>query len=227
MLLLGFSMPLWARAFEGRTGGNVAISNQAAATYNDEAGSTYTTVSPIVTVTVMAVAGVTVTPDETTPSETVAPREQITRVFRVCNTGNTTETYTLTQSNISAPATFEALYYDIDGSATLTSGDVAITLNQTATPQLAPGSCVGVLAVVNTNDSAPQSTLAISINASSNSTGTANGRVEDAGSIINSVGNGAHLTDPTNPSLAPAKLVNGVTEAVVNTGSPFTYTISF
>jgi len=227
MLLLGFSMPLWARAFEGRTGGNVAISNQAAATYNDEAGSTYTTVSPIVTVTVMAVAGVTVTPDETTPSETVAPREQITRVFRVCNTGNTTETYTLTQSNISAPATFEALYYDIDGSATLTSGDVAITLNQTATPQLAPGSCVGVLAVVNTNDSAPQSTLAISINASSNSTGAANGRVQDAGSIINSVGNGAHLTDPTNPSLAPAKLVNGVTEAVVNTGSPFTYTISF
>jgi uncharacterized repeat protein (TIGR01451 family) len=227
LVLFSFSVQTWARRLESPTSGNTAISNQAEATYNDSEGSSYHTRSPLVTLTVQTVAGVQVTPDETTPSDTVAPREQVTRVFRVCNSGNTSDSFTLSQSSITAPAAFESLYFDVDGSGTLTSGDVAITLNQTASPQLSPGSCIGVLAVINTNDVPAQSTLTISITARSTAAGAANGNVQDAGTIINSVGAGARLTDPVNASLAPSKLVNGLAEAIVSVGNQFTYTIAF
>jgi uncharacterized repeat protein (TIGR01451 family) len=227
LVLFSLSVQTWARRLESPTSGNTSISNQAEATYNDSEGSSYHTSSPLVTITVQTVAGVTVTPDETSPSDTVAPREQVTRIFRVCNTGNTSDSFILSQSNITAPATFESLYFDVDGSGTLTSGDVAITLNQTASPQLSPGSCIGVLAVINTNDVPAQSTLTISITARSTAAGAANGTVQDAGTIINAVGSGARLTDPVNISLAPSKLVNGLVEAVVSVGSQFTYTLAF
>lgn len=226
-MLFSFSVQLWARRLESPTSGNTAISNQAEATYNDSEGSSYHTSSPLVTLTVQTVAGVTVTPDETTPSDTVAPREQVTRIFRVCNSGNTSDSFTLSQSSITAPAAIESLYFDVDGSGTLTSGDIAITVNQTASPQLSPGSCIGVLAVINTNDVPAQSTLTISITARSTATGAANGSVQDAGVIINSVGAGARLTDPGNVSLAPSKLVNGLAEAIVSVGSQFSYSIAF
>ncbi|HKP37301.1 MAG TPA: hypothetical protein VJT71_10610, partial [Pyrinomonadaceae bacterium] len=227
VLLMGLSLELGARALDALTSGNTAILNQAEATYADSTGSEYSTKSPLVTITVKAVAGVTVTPDETTPSDAVAAREQITRVFRVCNTGNTADSFVLTQSNLTAPSTIESLHFDVDGSGTLTAGDVAINLNQTASPQLPPGGCVDVLAIINTNDIAPQSTLTISITARSNATGTANGQPVDSGVIINNAGTGARFTDPGNTSLPPNKLVNGVVEAVVSVGNQFTYTIAF
>ena len=74
-------------AMESTDAGSV-ISNRAEATYSDETGGNYTTVSATVTVTVLPVATLVVTPDETASSETVAPHDQITRLFRVCNTGN-------------------------------------------------------------------------------------------------------------------------------------------
>src|SRR6185503_4696801 len=187
---------------------------QAHATYSDDTGETFTTVSETVTVTIVAVASITVTPDETTPSDTVGPREQVTRAFRVCNTGNTTDQVTLTQSSITPPAVITALYFDNDGSGTVSTGDEPITLNQTVSPQLAPNGCITVLAVIDTNDVAAQSTLSISITARSTSANAVNGRNEDAGTIINAVGSGARLTDPLNASLAPNKLVNGGTQAV-------------
>jgi len=226
-VLLGLSAQLWARTLDAPAGGGTIISNQATATYGDGAGSNYSTISPTVTLTVLAVASITVSPDETVPSDTVGPREQVTRVFRVCNTGNNADSFTLTQNSITPPATVEAFYFDIDGSGTLTSGDVPIVLNQTSSPQLQPGNCIGVLAVVNTNDVPAQSTLTISITARSNAVGAANGRSEDTGTIINIVGSGARLTDPSNTSLAPNKLVNGLVEAVVSMGNQFTYAIAF
>src|SRR5712691_12569464 len=85
---LGTSANSWARAFEGPTGGGTIISNRAEASYKNDTGESFTTVSPTVTVTVLAVATLVVTPDETVPSDTTAPREEVTRLFRVCNTGN-------------------------------------------------------------------------------------------------------------------------------------------
>jgi uncharacterized repeat protein (TIGR01451 family) len=227
VVLLGAAANLWARAFEDPTGAGVIISNRAEASYQDDTGESFTTVSPTVTVTVQAVAALLVTPDETVPSDTVAPREQVTRLFRVCNSGNNADTFTLTRAAVTAPATLTALYFDNDGSGTLNAGDAQITLNETSSPSLAPAGCIGVLAVIDTNDVAAQSTVTINITARSNAVNAANGRGEDTGTIINVVGQGPRFTDPGNPNLPPSKLVNGLSQLVTSPGSQFTYTISF
>ena len=224
---LGASANLWARAFDNPTGGGVIISNRAEASYRDDTGESFTTVSPTVTVTVLAVAALVVTPDETVPSDTVAPRERVTRLFRVCNTGNNSDTFTLTRAVVTAPTTLNALYFDNDGSGTLNAGDAPITLNETSSPQLAPAGCIGVLAVIDTNDVAAQSTVTIDTTARSNATGAVNGRGEDTGRIINVVGEGPRFTDPGNPNLPPSKVVNGLSQLVTSPGSQFTYTIAF
>lgn len=226
-MLFALSAMSAARPSEGPTSGGSVITNQAAATYADDSGETYSTVSDTVTVTVLAVASIAVAPDQTASSDTIAPREQVTRVFRVCNTGNTADSFTLTQSSITAPGTINALYFDIDGSGTLTPGDVQITLNQAVSPQLPPASCIGVLAIIDTNDTPPQSVLNISITARSTAVNAADGHREDIGTIINDVGLGARLTDPNNASLSPSKLVNGTAQAVVSMGVQFSYTIAF
>src|SRR5918911_956716 len=77
-----------ARAFDGgATPAGAVISNRAEAIYKDEGGTSFSTVSPTITVTVLAVSTLTVTPDETQPSTTVGPNESLPRAFRVCNTG--------------------------------------------------------------------------------------------------------------------------------------------
>ncbi|HVS82195.1 MAG TPA: hypothetical protein VHE60_10715 [Pyrinomonadaceae bacterium] len=226
-VLLATSADLWARAFEDPTGGGTIISNRAEGSYQDDTGESFTIVSPTVTVTVLAVATLAVAPDETVPSDTVAPREQVTRLFRVCNTGNNADTFTLTRAAVTAPATLNALYFDNDGSGTFNAGDTPINLNETASPRLAPGGCIGVLAVIVTNDVAAQSTITINITARSNAVNAVNGRGEDTGTIINAVGQGPRFTDPGNPNLPPSKLVNGLSQLVTSPGSQFTYTISF
>ena len=156
-ILLGASAD--ARVFEDPTGAGTVISNRAEGSYQDEAGESFTTVSPTVTVTVLAVATIAVTPDETAPSDTVAPRERVTRLFRVCNTGNNTDTFTLTRFDLTAPATLNALHFDIDGSGTLTDGDTPVRVNESISPQLPPGGCIGLLALIDTNDAPAQHDL--------------------------------------------------------------------
>ncbi len=226
-VLLTFATILSARSVDGTTDAGSVISNRAEVSYADEAGASYTSVSATVTVTVLAVATLIVTPDETASSEIVAPHDQVTRLFRVCNTGNNVDTISLTRFNVTAPATLAALYFDNDGSGTVTEGDAPISLNETASRQLPPRGCIGVLAVINTNDIPSQSTLTITTTARSNATNAVNGRGEDEGTIINAVGLGARLTDPNNPSLAPSKLINGLAQTVVNQSGEFTYTIAF
>ena len=94
-----------------------------------------------------------VTPDETEPSAAVSANERVTRLFRVCNTGNTPDLYTITRAEVSAPATISALYFDTDASGTLNDGDRAITVGTSLSPRLVRGACVGVLAVVETGAS--------------------------------------------------------------------------
>src|SRR2546430_6560862 len=226
-LLLVMATMLNARALDGSTEAGLQISNRAEATYVDVTGATYATVSPTVVVTVLAVATVVVTPDETASSDTVAPHDQVTRLFRVCNAGNNTDTITPSKFDLTAPASLVALYFDNDGSGTLSDGDVPITLNQTASPTLAQRGCIGVLAVINTNDIATQSTLTMTLTAHSNATNAVNGHAEDTGTIINVVGLGARLTDPADTNLAPSKTINGVTQTVVETGGAFVYVVSF
>jgi uncharacterized repeat protein (TIGR01451 family) len=203
------------------------ISNRAEAIYSDEEGNEFSTVSPTVTVTVRPVSAIVVTPDETAPSAAVAPQERVTRLFRVCNFGNTPDLYTITRAEVTAPATLFALHFDTDSSNTLTDADAPITLNSTMSPRLAPRACVGVLAVVDVNASAPQTQLVIRLTARSNVSVTVNGTVEDTGTIINLVGERARLTDPDSPALPPSKLVNNEERVTTAPGQTLDYAISF
>jgi uncharacterized repeat protein (TIGR01451 family) len=203
------------------------ISNRAEAIYADEDGNEFSTVSPTITVTVRPVSAIVVTPDDAAPTAAVAPEERITRLFRVCNFGNTPDFYTITRTEVTAPATLSALYFDTDASGTVTDADAPINLNSTMSPRLAPRACVGVISVVDVNASAPQTQIAIRLTARSNVSITVNGTVEDTGTIINAVGERARLTDPNNSALPPSKLVNNLERVTGAPGQALDYTISF
>ena len=216
----------WARAFDSSTAGTV-ISNRAEATYQSETGESFSTTSETVTVTVLAVAAVAVSPHETAPSNTVTPHDQALRAFRICNTGNNPDTFVVTRLEATAPAAIDAAYFDIDNDGVVGGSDVKIVLNETASPQLPPGACVAVLASVKTNDVVPHSTLTLNLAARSNASNTANGRAENTGTIINTVGEGPRFVNPGDPNLAPSNLINGKSEVVLSSGSIFTNSIEF
>jgi len=216
-----------ARIADGGSSAGTVISNRAEATYEDGSGATYNVVSETVTITIAAVAGVVVTPDETAPSNTIAPHDQTTRLFRVCNTGNNADTFTLSAFEVTAPATLSAIYFDIDNNGDVSNGDTPVRLNETASPVIAPGACLGVLTTLNTNDAPAQSVIAMVLTAQSNSSNAVNGRGQDIGTIINAVGVGPRLTDFANPNIAPLKLVNNVAQSVVTASGDFIYSIAF
>jgi len=203
------------------------ITNRAEAMYQDTDGTTYNIASQTITFTVLPVATLTVAPKETTPSATVGPQQRITRVFRICNTGNVPNSYTITGAEVSSPSKIIVLSFDNDANGTISFDDLLITIGETSSTTVAPGSCLGVLAVVDTLDIPADSLLTIHLRARSNATGAANGRVEDDGTIINSLGRGPQLTSPTSAALPPLKQVNGTNQAVVTRGNPFTYSIAF
>ena len=215
-----------ALARDGAEAG-VTISNRAEATYTDDDGTPYGTVSPTITLTVLTVAAVTVTPDETEPSATVAPNERVTRAFRVCNTGNTPDFYTINSADVSAPAALVSLHFDTDASGTLGSSDREITLGATMSPRLARGQCVGVLATVDTNAGSPGQQFSIRIVARSSVADAVNIGAQDAGTIINVFGEGARISSPADPRLPPVKLVDGHESVTTSPGRTLNYTISF
>lgn len=225
--ILCASLASGARSSQDHTQSGTRISNQATATYESEDGTPFTTVSETVTVTVLAVATLAVTPKETTPSANVGPHERVTRVFHICNTGNLTNTYTVTNFEVNTPSTLVSLFFDIDGSGTFTSGDQQLTVGATVSPSVGPSLCMGVLATIDTNDAPPNSLLRLDLTARSNAEGAANGNPEDTGTIINSVGKGPVFSSPTNAALPPLKQVNGSTQAIITRGTPFSYTVSF
>ncbi len=218
----------WARAAQDeRTAAGTAISNRAEATYEDEAGASYGTVSPTITITVLSVSTLVVTPDETVSSEAVGPNERVTRLFRVCNTGNTPDFYTIMRAEVNAPATIHSIFFDTNASGGLDDSDSPVQVGQSMSTRTRQGSCVGVLVTIDTNDSAPQTALTIRLTARSNVVAAANGTGEDSGTIINVIGQGSQLSSPDNVSLPPLKTVNGQSQMVVAPGTPFTYTIAF
>jgi len=216
-----------AVARDGGVEAGVVISNRAEATYADEAGEEFLTVSPTISVTVSTVAAVTVAPDETEPSASVGPNERVTRLFRVCNTGNTPDFYTIPSAEVSAPAALVSLHFDLDDSGTLDANDRPVTLDSTMSPRLARGQCVGVLAVVDAGAGRLGERFTIRIVARSSVADALNAGAQDAGTIVNAYGNGARLTDPADPSLPPVKLVEGKKSLTTSPGQVLNYTITF
>ncbi|HEX8503346.1 MAG TPA: hypothetical protein VF659_22370 [Pyrinomonadaceae bacterium] len=216
-----------ASARDGAVGAGVTISNRAEATYTDAEGVGFATVSPTVSVTVSTVAAVNVTPDETESSANVSPNERVTRLFRVCNTGNTPDFYTIAEASVSAPAALVSLHFDVDGSGALDQSDRLVTLDSTMSPRLARGQCVGVLAVVDVGAGRVGDLLTIRIVARSSVADALNAGAQDAGAIVNAYGHGARITSPTSPDLPPVKLVEGHESVTASPGQALSYTVSF
>jgi uncharacterized repeat protein (TIGR01451 family) len=212
---------------DGAAEAGVVISNRAEAFYTDADGAGYTTVSPTVSITVLTVAAVTVTPDETDPTATVSPGERVVRPFRLCNTGNTPDFYTITSADVSAPAALVSLYFDTDASGTLTGPDRPVTLGSTMSPRLARGECTNVLATVDTNGGQQGQQLSVRIVARSSVADAVNAGAQDSGTVVNVYGKGARLSSPDNPALPPAKLVEGKERVTAASGQTLNYTISF
>src|SRR5207248_73547 len=82
-----------------------------------------------------------------------------------------------------------------------TTADTQITLSSTMSQRIAPGACVRVLALVDTNDFPANSLLTINLTARSNVTSVGGALAEDTGTIINAVGNGVRLTSPVDAEL--------------------------
>jgi uncharacterized repeat protein (TIGR01451 family) len=226
-LVAAFAANGGALRADGTTEAGVVISNRAEASYTDAAGQGYVTVSPTITVTVLTVAAVTVTPDETDPTATVAPGERVVRPFRLCNTGNTADFYTIASVEVSAPASLVSLHFDADGSGTVTDADRAVAVGTTMSPRLARGQCVGLLATVDTNQGPQGQQFTIRVVARSSVADALNAGAQDSGTVVNVYGKGARLTAPDNPALPPAKLVEGHERVTGSAGQALNYTVSF
>jgi len=123
-----------SRALDSSNAGTV-ISNRAQARSRNEAGER---------------PAVAFTPHETAPSSMLAPHDQAARAFRVCNTGNTPDSFAVTHVDVTAPATTDAAYFDFDGNGVVKNSDSKIALNEDKSPQLQPGGCVAVLVSIRT-----------------------------------------------------------------------------
>lgn len=210
-----------------QTSAGTTISNYAEASYRNPSGESFSTVSPTIKFNIRAVSALIVTPDESESSEVVTANQIITRKFKVCNTSNIIDNYTITQANITSPSEIVSLYYDLDNNGEISNTDLLISLNNTQSPNLAPAECISILAQINTNNVSINQRLNISITVRSNNPDTTNGLVEDSGTIINSVGKPAIFTNPDDPTLIPLKLVENQASYIANKNQPLNYLISF
>ncbi|MFN7928221.1 MAG: hypothetical protein U0Y68_09770 [Blastocatellia bacterium] len=192
--------------------------------YQDAVNRTYQTVAAPVTTPVKAVAGLTVSANDQTPSGSAPRGEPFVRPLTFCNAGNIPQPLYLSLATITAPAIITALYFDLDKSGTVTPGDVPITVNQTRSPILPVGGCITVLVVIDPREPPPGTILDLTITGQVDITGTINTPVSATGRLLTQIGQGAVMTDPDAPAQPPRKTVDRPRVAGTE---PLTYTISF
>jgi hypothetical protein len=112
---------------QGVAGGTV-ISNRAAVQYNEPTGATVNTISNTVSVTVVNVTGLAITPDGTVTPGVNGGASNVTRTFVLSNTGNISQTIAFGASGASliktGAFTVTAAFVDTDNSGAFNAGDV-------------------------------------------------------------------------------------------------------
>ncbi len=255
ILILGALTTFPQQALVAQTTANVTISNQAQSSYTDEDGNNYNALSQVVSVMVMPVPVHQVIPDHTVPTETAPQNEQITRLFTIVNAGNIPDSYIVTDAAVTSPAELIDLYFDHDGSGTLTPADERITYgtqpgggSKTAGKNTSPISAAnhsfrsssadhGLSVSPTLQPGATFGVLAVvhtrsiddeqdlTINLTARS--TTNPANEDDGTIINDVVRDIILTAPDDPNAPPLKLVEGQTRVTASVGQTLNYIITF
>lgn len=201
------------------------IQNRVQVRYTDPTGATVTTESPVVTVIVAAVNAVSVSPDETAPNGFIDPNTRVTARFTVCNTGNQSASYYITDATVVAPSSIESIHLDIDESGTVTAGDVSVTLNSTVTPSVAPAACLPALVVYQVGAAPAQSQSITTLTA--RTVDETAGFAQDTGTVRRTVRELPRFTDPTDPNLPPRKTVNGVEEVIASPSQTVQFEIAF
>ncbi len=203
------------------------ISNYAAGSYRDDSGAAFDTVSATVSISVSAVSVIVVTPNQTTPSEIIAPNDTIVREFKVCNSSNFGDSYTLIAQSVTSPAQITGTFLDANEDGLISPSDPPISLNQALSNIVAPGSCMKILVRIDTGSIGNNQDLVINLTVRSNNPDAVNGQAEASGTIINSGGNAPIFTNPQDPTLKPLKLVEDKATYVAGQNEPLEYSIAF
>ena len=203
------------------------ISSSIKGVYKDTSGRLFESVSQTITVTVLEAHSVAVSPDQTSASEVVTPNQTIVREFRICNTGNSPDSYTVVQANVTPSAQVTGIFYDVDQNSLISNGDSEIRLNQALTNLVEPGSCIKILVRINTNGLTTNEILKIELTAVINNASSEGRPIQDSGTIINSAGKPPRFTDPNDESLPPLKLVQNEIRYISSKDEPLEYVIYF
>lgn len=206
----------------GTPGGSI-LHVQGLGFYKDDDGREHSTASEIITIVIQTVSLLYVTPNETAPSAQVQHHQEFTRLFQICSGGNDSETVIVSKIEIASPARVISLYFDTDSSGTISSTDLEIHVGETRSPNLPPGGCIGVLAVMNSESFPAQTNLPIRLTARSTTAAAVNGIQEATGQIVNTVSDGPRITGPD--GLAPLLLVNGLLKTVATVREAVTYSM--
>jgi hypothetical protein len=149
-----------ALAMAQTTAGGTIISNQASGAYQDDAATSYSTLSNTVTVTVANVSGLAITPDGTSISTVVPGQTGVVFPFTVTNTSNNAALIHFLASGASIQTTrgaVTAAFVDYNGNGVFDSGtDLDIFGNNSAvdTSSIASNASLSVVVVVTVSSSA-------------------------------------------------------------------------
>jgi uncharacterized repeat protein (TIGR01451 family) len=220
-LLFPFIM---SSAQERNTPGGSILRVQGLGFYKDDDGREHSTASEIITIVIQTVSLLYVTPNETAPSAQVQHHQEFTRLFQICSGGNDSEKVIVSKIEIASPARVINLYFDTDSSGTISSTDLEIHVGETRSPNLPPGGCIGVLAVMNSESFPAQTNLPIRLTARSTTATAINGIQEATGQIVNTVSGGPRITGPD--GMAPLLLVNGLLKTVATAHEAVTYSMA-
>ena len=153
-----FLLPALVKA--QNTAGGTIISNHATGVYQDDAATSYTTLSNTISVTVANVSGLAITPDGTSISNVVPGQLGVHFSFTVTNTSNNAALIHFLASGASIQATratVTAAFVDYNGNGVYNSGtDLDIFGNGSAvdTSSIAKDASVSVVVVVTVSSSA-------------------------------------------------------------------------
>lgn len=160
--LIAIACAMFGQSFGQTTPADTQIQNQASATYSDGSGSSYSTVSNTVIVTVAKVSGLAITPDGATDPSVVAGQTGVLFNFVVANTGNFSDQVRFLSGGASvylsgaSPATITQAVIDVDNSGSINAGDVDIFGNgaDVLSAVISQGASINVLVEVSINGAA-------------------------------------------------------------------------
>lgn len=181
--ILGLSVALIVIAVTGmalaKTPAGAVISNQAVATYKDMNDEQRQTVSNMVYVTVQKVAGVEVTPVEPTEIR-VAPNQDVQYSFKVRNTGNADDSFTLATTKLGDLADDVALslHHDVNGNGIIDGDDIQLRVNSVG--PVAAGDVIDIIARFRVPGGAePEQSVTLALTATSEYDGQETGNSAD------------------------------------------------